>query len=128
SSVGRAWLRLDAWKRMMFGFRQGIIGPVAIFWLTITAVSIVMGTMAWSRLSLRVDASAKAGQLRESMNQLFSALQNAETSQRGFLLTGDEAYFETFLSADKNFPQLLNLLDESVMGDDPRREDLLELH
>jgi CHASE3 domain sensor protein len=71
---------------MMFRFRHGIIGPVAIFWLTITIASTAMATMAWSRLSRSVDVWAKADQLRESLNQLFSALQNAEASQRGFLL------------------------------------------
>ena len=113
---------------MMFRFRHRVIGPVVIFWLTITVASVVMGTMAWSRLSRRVDASAKAEQFRESVNQLFSALQNAETSQRGFLLTGKEAYLETFLSADKTFPKLLNLLGKSALHHDARREDLLELH
>ena len=113
---------------MLFRFRHRIIGPVAISWLIITVASVVMGALSWSRLSGNIDASAKSEQLRESVNQLFSALQDAETSQCGFLLTGKEGYFETFLSAENKFPKLFKLLDESAIRGDPGHEDLLELH
>ena len=73
---------------MLYRFRHGIIGPLAIFWLTVTVASVVMGAVAWSRFSMSIDASAEAEQFRESMNQLFSVLQDAEASQRGYLLTG----------------------------------------
>src|ERR1700687_4623318 len=99
SLAGRVCARLDAGKRMIYRFRHGIIGPLAVFWLIVTVVSVVMGAVAWSRVSRSIDASAEAEQLRESMNQLFSVLQDAEAGQRGYLLTGHGSYLEAFTNA-----------------------------
>ena len=55
---------------MIYRFRHGIIGPLAIFWLIVTVASVITGAVAWSRFSRRVDASADPQQFRESINQL----------------------------------------------------------
>ena len=39
--------------------RHRIIGPLAIVWLVITAASVVMGALAWSRLSRGLEVSAE---------------------------------------------------------------------
>ena len=52
---------------MIYRFRHGIIGPLAIFWLIVTVASVVMGAVAWSRFSRSIDASAEAEQFRESI-------------------------------------------------------------
>jgi signal transduction histidine kinase/DNA-binding response OmpR family regulator len=70
SLAGRVCARLDAGKRMVYRFRHGIIGPLAIFWLTVTVVSVVTGAVAWRRFSHSIDGSANIEQFRESMNQL----------------------------------------------------------
>jgi signal transduction histidine kinase/DNA-binding response OmpR family regulator len=70
SLAGRVGARLDAGKRMIYRFRHGIIGPLAIFWLMVTVASVITGAAAWSRFSRRVDASADPDQFRGSINQL----------------------------------------------------------
>jgi signal transduction histidine kinase/DNA-binding response OmpR family regulator len=55
---------------MIYRFRHGIIGPLAIFWLIVTVASVITGAVAWSRFSRRVDASADPEQFRGSINQL----------------------------------------------------------
>jgi len=55
---------------MIYRFRRGIIGPLAIFWLIITVASVVMGAVAWSRFSHSLDASASAERFRESITRL----------------------------------------------------------
>ncbi len=119
--------RLDAGKRMIYRFRHGIIGPLAFIWLTATVVSVVMGTVAWSRFSRSIDASADAEQLRESMYQLFSVLQDAETSERSYLLTGSAAYREAFNDADRTFPEKFERLTASARRDPAGQTDLSEL-
>ena len=104
SLAGRVRARLDAGKRMVYRFRHGIIGPLAYIWLSATVVSVVMGAVAWSRFSRSLDASAEAEQVRESINQLFSVLQDAEASQRGYLLTGKGFYLDAFTNAARTFP------------------------
>ncbi len=112
---------------MIYRFRHGIIGPLAIFWLTVTVASVVMGAVVWNRFSRSIDASAEAEQFRESMNQLVSVLQDAEASQRGYLLTGNAAYREAFRSADRTFPEAFERLVASARHDPAGQTDLTEL-
>ncbi len=55
---------------MIYRFRHGIIGPLAIFWLIVTVASVISGAMAWSRFSHSFEASVVAEQFRESMKHL----------------------------------------------------------
>lgn len=51
-------------------------------------------------------------QIRAMARQLMSALQDAETGQRGYLLSGDESFLEPYTSAKLRIPDLLkNLRD-----------------
>ena len=127
SLAGRVCARIEAGKRMIYRFRRGIIGPLAIFWLTVTVASVVIGALAWSRFSRSIDASAEAEQLRESIDQLFSVLQEAEASQRGYLLTGNAAYREAFANADHTFPEKFERLAVSARHDPAAQTDLIEL-
>jgi signal transduction histidine kinase/DNA-binding response OmpR family regulator len=112
---------------MIYRFRHGIIGPLAIFWLTVTIGSVIMGAVAWNRFSRSIDASAEAECLRESIDQLFSVLQDAEASQRSYLLTGNAAYRVAFTNADRTFPAAFERLAASAKQDPPAQTDLIEL-
>ena len=112
---------------MIYRFRHGIIGPLAIFWLIVTVASVVMGAVVWNRFSRSIDVSAEAEQFRESMNQLFSVLQDAEVSQRGYLLTGKGVYLEAFTNAARTFPEAFDRLAASAKRDPARRADFAEL-
>jgi signal transduction histidine kinase/CheY-like chemotaxis protein len=70
SLTGRVCARLEAGKRMIYRFRHGIIGPLAVLWLVVTVASVVSGAVAWSRFAHRVDASANPDQFRGSIKQL----------------------------------------------------------
>ena len=96
-------------------------------WLTITVVSVVIGAVAWSRFSSNIDADVQTEEFRHSMNQIVSALQNAEVSQRNFLLTGQERYLDTFTNAENIFPKKFDQLAEFVLPDPARRKEMLEL-
>jgi signal transduction histidine kinase/DNA-binding response OmpR family regulator len=112
---------------MIYRFRHGIIGPLAIFWLTVTIASVIMGAVAWSRFSRSVDASAQAERLRESIDQVFSVLQDAEASQRSYLLTGNAAYRDAFTKEERTFPPAFERLTASAEHDPAGQADLIEL-
>ena len=59
-----------------------------------------------------------------AINAVFSALQDAETGQRGYLLTGDETYLKPFESALARLPAEREQLD-AVVGKDPQRRERL---
>jgi len=112
---------------MIYRFRRGIIGPLAIFWLTVTVVSVVLGAAAWSRFSRSIDATAEAEQLRESIDALFSGLQDAEASERAYLLTGKAAYRDAFTRADQAFPPTFDRLTAATRPGVAGHADLVEL-
>jgi signal transduction histidine kinase/DNA-binding response OmpR family regulator len=112
---------------MMYRFRHGIIGPLALLWLTVTVASVVMGAVAWSRFSRSIDAAAEAAQLRESIDQLFSVLHDAGASERDYLLTGNAAYREAFTSAERSFPAAFERIAAAVRHDPAGQSDLIEL-
>ncbi len=127
SLAGRVRARLDAGKRMIYRFRHGIIGPLALLWLIATVASVVVGAVAWSRFSRSIDAAAEAAQLRESIDQLFSVLHDAGASERDYLLTGNAAYREAFTDADRSFPVAFERIAASVKHDPAGQNDLIEL-
>ncbi len=112
---------------MIYRLRHGIIGPLALLWLTATVASVVVGAVAWSRFSRSIDAAAQAAQLRESIDQLFSVLHDAGASERDYLLTGNPSYREAFRSAEGSFPAAFEQITASVIHDPEGQSDLLEL-
>jgi signal transduction histidine kinase/DNA-binding response OmpR family regulator/CHASE3 domain sensor protein len=67
-------------------------------------------------------------EVRRQLEALFSSLKDAETSQRGFLLTGDEHYLEPFTNAKAGIPGELKALRDLTAGDaqQSRRIDALD--
>jgi len=51
-----------------------------------------------------VQATFSTDQFIRRLDELFSAVQDAETGQRGYLLTGDDQYLRPFASAQKRLP------------------------
>jgi signal transduction histidine kinase len=88
---------------------------------------VVLGAVAWNRFSRTIDSSAQSEQLRESIDQIFSVLQDAEASQRGYLLTGKEAYREAFTNADRTFPEAFERLAAAAQHEPAGQTDLVEL-
>jgi signal transduction histidine kinase/DNA-binding response OmpR family regulator len=112
---------------MIYQFRHGIIGPLALLWLTATVASVVVGAVAWSRFSRSIDAATEAAQLRESIDQLFSVLHDSGASERDYLLTGNPTYREAFRSAERSFPAAFERIAASVRHDPEGQSDLIEL-
>ncbi|RYD68569.1 MAG: histidine kinase, partial [Sphingomonadales bacterium] len=79
---------------MQFGTAFGVAAAILFFLIT--------GTLAYSNIQgLRQD-SAKVVHTHEvitSLGNLLSAVQDAETGQRGFLLTGNERYLQPYEDA-----------------------------
>jgi len=100
---------------------------LAIFWLTATVASVVMGAVAWSRFSRSIDESAAAEQCSESLDRLFSVLQDAEVGQGGYLLTGSAVNREAFVAAERSLPEMFDQVAAFERHDPERQTDLIEL-
>jgi PAS domain S-box-containing protein len=91
--------------------RSKVFLPLALGTLVLT---LILSARSWDRFTaLRSDLSSSR-EIIENTERLLSALVDAETGQRGFLLTGQEEYLEPFLSGTKQAPLELESLRRAV--------------
>ncbi|MBX9792323.1 MAG: CHASE3 domain-containing protein [Pirellulales bacterium] len=105
--------------------RSGVAVATATALVAFLVVNLVV-----SYESLQEIATSQAGVRRatENLNAIqavFSALQDAETGQRGYLLTGDKHYLAPFESAVARLPDARAQLAK-LLGDDPRQRQRLQ--
>jgi CheY-like chemotaxis protein/CHASE3 domain sensor protein len=76
------------------------------FVLALTAVTVIAG-LSYQSLKATAESSKSLTQtigVLAQLNALLSSLKDAETGQRGYLLTGDETYLEPYLAAKAALP------------------------
>jgi len=87
------------------------------------------GFLAGKNIQTIRKGSALVIRSQETMNAMgdvLSAVQDAETGQRGYLLTGDESYLEPYRTALAVASTRLEAM-ESALSDDPAQRDRLKL-
>jgi signal transduction histidine kinase/DNA-binding response OmpR family regulator/CHASE3 domain sensor protein len=94
---------------------------------------LISGAFAYINLkTLRqnTDAIVHSHQVIIALDELLSNTQDAETGQRGFLLTNSERYLEPYKRALNNIPEQLSIISD-LTGDNPaqvRRLPILRQH
>ncbi|MDB5527691.1 MAG: histidine kinase [Devosia sp.] len=85
----------------------------ALLLVGLLALAAIVGTTIWlvERNQVYFDQGLEARIIRSATINLRNALQDAETSQRGFLLTGEDRYLEPY---NKAVPQIPDLLERVV--------------
>jgi len=103
-----------------------------VFWGFLVAAGILV-FVGWESYwyTVRVDEAADArrhsyeGQL--TLDEVVARLVDAETGQRGYLLTGDEAYLEPYREAIKNLDQVRSQLKVLTAGNPAQQKHLQAL-
>ena len=92
-----------------------------LFAMGLIALISILGATAWliDRTSKHADAVVEARETRTEIVDLKSVIQDAETGQRGFLLTGKENYLDPFDRAVRDTPERLQSL-RARMSNNPR--------
>lgn len=101
---------IDSTKLVRLTFGLLLIGLVTL--LAIVAMSLLMveRTRAYS------DALVEMPQIRRTLLDVFGLVQDAESGQRGFLLTREPAYLEPYLNATAEIESKITNLREVVRG------------
>ena len=88
----------------------------AAFVLTVgVLVGLAMLSYATTRRLLDRGLSvAHTQEVRAALNNTFSALQDAETGQRGFVITGDDRFLEPYVLAERELPRRIRDLRDLV--------------
>ncbi|MDX2270668.1 MAG: diguanylate cyclase [Cyanobacteriota bacterium] len=98
------------------------------FALALLVLGLVGATSLWSmtRLIKSVEQSRSIDQVLGSLQSLLSQLQDAETGQRGYLLTGSDRYLEPYETALAQIPQQQQLLRQ-LLRDHPQEQAILRV-
>ena len=121
--------RFAGWRRPSY---MRLLNPrvytyLVAIWIALSLGGIALGIIVWENLSKSFEASVESAQFRRSLREVFSALQDAETGERGFLLSGDEKYLEPFERAEAEFPSQFEKLAADAMDRPGLRNDVLAL-
>jgi signal transduction histidine kinase len=95
---------------------------VGLCLLAFAALASIVGTLTSARADRWLTHSLE---VRQAEAELFSAVQDAETGQRGYLLTGDLSYLPPFLESERRLPALEAELHR-LTQDDPRQQQRLK--
>ncbi len=95
------------------------IFPLLVGFLMLVLVVVATGALVRAEEDMN-DQVRQALEVESGLWQLLSSLQDAETGQRGYLLTGEESYLEPYAAASPGIDDRLAYL-RRVMKDDPKR-------
>jgi len=96
---------------------QLLVGLVLIALVTVGAGALAFRTT--SRLVAITDSLQAASTRRAAAEDVLAATTDAETGQRGYVLTGDPRFLEPYDSAVRDLPSLLGRLHASARGAAP---------
>ena len=90
--------------------------------------AVVVAFVSWHSLADRATAAERVSHALETISQaqsLLSTIKDAETGQRGYMLTGSESYLEPYTAARARLAAVQNRLRE-LTNDTPRERQRLE--
>src|SRR5262245_52206238 len=79
-------------QRMVRRTNNQVYKVVVAVWLTLSVASVVLAAITWVQLSNKLNVARRAVAVREELDAVLSSLLDAETAQRGFTISGDEAF------------------------------------
>ncbi len=112
---------------------RGVGRPIAGERIAIGAVVVLMvvsgfaGSQYTQRLRMHTNLVKESYLLLNKLDNLESTLQSAESGQRGFILTGQESYLDSFRSARKKVDSFLNDLSALENADATERSKVVAL-
>jgi PAS domain S-box-containing protein len=97
--------------------------------LVLASIILTLGTIILTFFDIRENRDANAMivhtyEVIGEANELLSSVKDAETSQRGYLITGDTSYLAPFFSAQQNQNKHFHLL-RHLTRDNPEQQQLL---
>ena len=111
---------------------QWKIGRRLILWGIVAATTILVFA-GWesyrntTRLVEAAEARRISYELVQVLDEVETRLVDAETGQRGYLLTGDEAYLQPYHAAIKNLDQVMGRLKDLTSNDPKQQEQVSSL-
>jgi signal transduction histidine kinase/CheY-like chemotaxis protein len=96
---------------------RNVYETVVAVWLTLSIGSVVVATVTWLQLSGKLATVRQAFDVEMSVQQVLGLLVDCETGERGFVITGDEAFLEPMIAGQTNLTSELDHLVGLVRKD-----------
>ena len=109
----------------MKSVQYGLFAVVGCAFLLIFACAAVV--LAVNRTNELADAQEYVGDKLYGVRQVYETLQGMESSQRGYLLTGDVAYLDPYLRASTKIDAAIATFERLYQGDDDARPIVAEI-
>ncbi len=100
---------------------------VILIWLVISVASVFLSSIAWRRLHDTLKRSREAVAIKETSNAILTQLVDSETGERGFALTGDDAFLEPLTKAEAALPPQFEKLVALVQSNTNLMNQVLNL-
>lgn len=102
------------------------IGGGAILSLILVGIGYELTREFGRNRELRAEIE-RSHETRYQIERVFSLLQDAETGQRGYIITGDRRFLEPYETAEAQLDQQISRLDQLYAVDDRRTQDVAAL-
>src|SRR5579862_215150 len=99
-------------RRMFLGFLLGL--------LTLAGMAVLLSRSVLEFGDERVELMETRGDI-DALNVFLATVEDAETGQRGYLLTGDTAYLAPYRAAVRAIGTRLSAIEESASEDSSQR-------
>ena len=96
----------------------------AFLGLALLVMNAVVSYVATQDLITSQHELARTHRVIANLEGVMSTLKDAETGERGYIITGDRKYLDPYRAALASFPTQFKELDESVPGDSSQRQQL----
>ena len=93
----------------------------------VAGILVLINEASYSRSTLALQQVADASRTRETLNQLLQHMLDAETGQRGYLLTGNASYLEPYDAAIGSIGQTMDTLRERYAGNPEQSRQVVSL-
>ena len=90
---------------------------VILLWITLSLVSVLLSGITWFQLREALRASREAVAIKDAVEGVLNSLLDAETSQRGFSLTGDDTFLDPFQRSEESLPDQFQALGVLAIQD-----------
>jgi signal transduction histidine kinase/DNA-binding NarL/FixJ family response regulator len=96
-------------------------------WIALSLGGIVTGIVLWRRLNSSLEATIANAEFRRQVDRIYRLLLDAETGERGYLLTKDEAYLTPFKRSEQQLNAQFDALARMAFANDILRDEVLQL-
>ncbi|MDB6126677.1 MAG: multi-sensor hybrid histidine kinase, partial [Verrucomicrobia bacterium] len=96
-------------------------------WIALSICAIALGFLVWNRLDTSLAATMENAQFKLDLGAVYGLLQDAEASERGYLLSGDERDLESYRQAAGAVPEDFTRLANVAKGDPALLKDVQTL-